>query len=74
MVTNVEIKDSARKYGIQEADILHAGANAVFVHYFDDYQMIVGAARDARMLEIAINLSGEVFHAMPARSKSLRRR
>ena len=73
IVTIVEIKGSARKHGIADEDILHAVDNAMFVHFFDDYRMIVGPARNGALLEVGVNLSVQIFHAMPARTKFLRR-
>ncbi|WP_296136424.1 hypothetical protein [uncultured Tessaracoccus sp.] len=69
----MEIKGSAHKHGVTDADVLHAVGNAMFVHFFDDYRMIVGPTEDGSLLEVAINLDGQIFHAMTARPKFLRR-
>ena len=47
--------------------------NPLFVHYIDDYNIIVGPSRDGVLLEIGVNSEGDVFHAMKAREKFLRR-
>lgn len=73
IVTIVEIKESARKHGITDDDMIHAVSNAMFVHFFDDYRMLVGPAQNGAPLEIGVNLREQIFHAMPARPKFLRR-
>lgn len=70
----MEIKPTARKHDVADADMRHAIENAIWVHYFDDYQIVVGPARDARLLEIGVNRAGEIFHAMPARPKYIKAR
>ena len=70
----VEIKETARKHGLSDDDIRHAVGNPVFVHYFDGYQIIVGADNSARLLEVGVNSNAEIFHAMPARPKYYRER
>ncbi len=72
-VTSVEIVETARKHGVADADMLHAVAQVMFVHFFDDYRMIVGPGRNGLLLEVAVNSRGQIFHAMRARQKFLRR-
>lgn len=72
-VTTVEIKDSARKHGVTDEGMIHAIENAMFVHFFDDYRILVGPAKDGTLLEIGVNLRQQIFHAMKARPKFLRR-
>ena len=69
----MEIVETARKHGVADADMLHAVAQVMFVHFFDDYRMIVGPGRNGLLLEVAINSRGQIFHAMNARQKFLRR-
>jgi hypothetical protein len=73
-ITIVEIKESARKHGVSDDDIRHAVANPVFVHYFEDFRMIVGPSSAAQLLEVGVNTEGHIFHAMPARPKYYRTR
>ncbi|WP_423919558.1 hypothetical protein [Candidatus Poriferisodalis sp.] len=71
------IRPAARRHGISDADILHAYRNAFDVYEFDDTAMIIGGDRSGRPLELMIRFRGpipEVFHAMPARPRFLRRR
>lgn len=70
----MEVKDSALKHGVRPEDIRHALVNVITVHFFDDYRMVVGPTRDGSLLEVAVNRSSEVFHAMPVRPKFLRRK
>ncbi|MDU7384100.1 MAG: hypothetical protein E7L06_08345 [Schaalia turicensis] len=69
----MEIEDSAHKHSIPDEDMIHAVENAMFVHFFDDYRMLVGPARNGALLEIGVNLRQQIFHAMKARPKFLRR-
>jgi uncharacterized DUF497 family protein len=66
----VEIRPSARKHGIEEADIEHAWANAIrFVEY--DYQhedrlLVIGPDRHGRMLELVavpVGTPTRIIHA-----------
>lgn len=70
----MEIVASARRHGNTDAAIRDALENPIFVHYLDGYQMVIGAAADGQLLEVAINERGQVFHAMPARPKYYRTR
>ncbi|WP_126415905.1 hypothetical protein [Trueperella bialowiezensis] len=69
----MEVVESALKHGVHPDDIEHAYRNAIFVHFEDGYQMIVGPSRSGLMLEIALNNSNQIFHAMKARPKYLRK-
>jgi len=42
--------------------------------YYEGYVMVIGPSRSGDLLEVAVNVSGRVFHAMKARPKYLRRR
>ncbi|MDO4258339.1 MAG: hypothetical protein Q4C87_02335 [Actinomycetaceae bacterium] len=55
-------------------DIDHAMNNPLAVHYYDDYVMVIGPDRSGDLLEVGINNDENVFHAMPARKKFLRRK
>lgn len=71
-----DIRPAARKHGISDADILHAYRNAFDAYETDDKVMIVGGDRSGRPLELMVRLRGpvpEIFHAMPARPRFLRR-
>jgi len=47
------IAESARRHGIADEDILHAYRNAVSSEDVDDgLTMLIGPARDARLLEV----------------------
>lgn len=72
MVVGVEIVDDARKHGVQDEDMIHAYDNAIRVHILDGYLMLVGPARDGRLLEIGYNTRRDrIFHADNARRKFL---
>lgn len=67
---------SARKRGIDDADILHAYRHPIRVHRLDDLDMLVGGDRSGRLLEIGVVVSPErridvIVHAMEARSRFL---
>lgn len=69
------IRDSARKYGIDEEDMLHAYCNPIRVFNLGDLTMLIGADSYAGLLEIGVaEAEGLEFivHAMPARDKFLR--
>lgn len=51
--------------------MLHAIRMAIRAHRMDGYVMYVGPARDGRLIEVACNLDGEIFHAMEARKRWL---
>ncbi|RLP07014.1 hypothetical protein [Propionibacterium australiense] len=67
----MEVVPSAHKHGVDEADMLHAIRMAIRAHRMDGYVMYVGPARDGRLIEVACNLDGEIFHAMEARKRWL---
>lgn len=70
----MQIKESARKHGVNDDDMLHAMRNALFVHFLDGYRMVIGPARDGQLLEVGVNSSSNaIFHAMTARGQFLRR-
>ncbi|WIK88218.1 hypothetical protein [Varibaculum cambriense] len=75
MVTNVTnvIKDSARKHGFTDETIAHAYSNAIIVHFLDGYQILIGPTPSGELLEIGVNQDGDIFHAMKARLKFLRK-
>lgn len=55
-------------------DIDHALNNPLAVHYFDGFVMVIGPSRSGDLLEVGINDDDDVFHAMAARAKFLRRK
>ncbi len=71
------IRPSARKHGVSDDDILHAYRNAFDAYESDDMVMIVGGDRSGRPLELTVRFRGsapEIFHAMPARPRFMRRK
>lgn len=50
--------------------MLHAIRMTIRAHLMDGYVVYVGPARD-RLIEVACNLDGEIFHAMEARKRWL---
>lgn len=71
------ILDSARKWGVDDEDMLHALRNYIRVFAMDEgFTMVTGPARDAQLLEVGVVESSDgdmlVIHAMPAREKYLR--
>jgi hypothetical protein len=68
------VLESARKHGIADEEIVHAYRNPIRVFQFDDFIMLIGPDRAARMLEVGVvHAEGVDFvvHAMPARPKFL---
>jgi uncharacterized DUF497 family protein len=72
----VEIRRSAHRHGIDDADILHAWSNAIrLVEY--DYQgeerlLVIGPDRHGRLLEVVAVPAGEptrIIHADALRPK-----
>lgn len=75
----MEITESAHKWGISDADILHAFRNAVLVREVTwhgiEQVLIIGPALNGRLLElIAVPAlrPTRIIHAMTARGKFLR--
>ncbi|MDE0499569.1 MAG: hypothetical protein OXH86_19705 [Acidimicrobiaceae bacterium] len=71
------IRPAARRHGISDDDILHAYRNAFDAHENNDMTMIIGGDRSGRPLELMVRFREsvpEIFHAMPARPRFLRRR
>ena len=75
MVTNVTnvIKGSVRRHGYTDQEIAHAYNNAIKVHLLDGYQILIGSTPSGELLEIGVNQDGDIFHAMKARLKFLRK-
>lgn len=52
----MEVSDSARKHGVEDADIMHAWENAMrYVEYDyngEDRLLVIGADRHGRLLEL----------------------
>ena len=71
---HVGFEPSAFKHGVGRDDIDHALSNPIVIHYYAGYVMVIGPSRSGDLLEVAVNVSGRVFHAMKARPKYLRRR
>lgn len=70
------VTDSARRHGISDVDVLHAYRNPIRLHMLDDMDMLVGADRSGRLLEIGVTVDEDewiaaIVHAMPARSRFL---
>jgi hypothetical protein len=67
----VRVAESARKHGIADEDMLHALRNVIRIAESDDFTMLIGPARDGRLLEVGVlGASGDdpvVIHAMPVR-------
>ena len=72
----MEIRQSAHRHGVDDADILHAWANAIrLVEY--DYQgeerlLVIGPDRHGRLLEVVAVPAGEptrIIHADALRPK-----
>jgi len=66
----VEVRASARKHGIDDADIEHAWVNAIRLVEFDyqgqDRLLVIGPDRHGRMLELVAVPAGEptrIIHA-----------
>ncbi len=67
---------SARKHGIDDADILHVYRHPIRVHRLDDLDLLVGGDRSGRLLEIGVVVSRNqridvIVHAMAARLRFL---
>ncbi len=70
----MEVADSARKHGVGDEDIEHVVRNPLRVVPGEGRDLIIGADRAGRLLEVVIlddDLDEEpvVIHAMPLRTK-----
>lgn len=70
----MEIADSARMHGVRDADIEHVLRNPLPVVAGDGRDLVVGADRPGRLLEVVIldddpNEEPVVIHAMQLRPK-----
>jgi len=72
----VEIRQSARRHGIEDADIQHAWANAMRLIEYDyegeDRLLVIGPDRQGRMLELVAvpaEQPARVIHADRLRPK-----
>lgn len=70
----MEVADSARKHGVHEEDIDHAGRNPLRVIRGEGRDLIIGADRAGRLLEVVVldddpDDEPVVIHAMPLRPK-----
>lgn len=69
------IAGSARRHGVTDDDMLHAASHPIRVHTPDDqFVMLVGPARDARLLEVGVVVDVDppvIVHAMDVRPKFL---
>ncbi len=74
IVTVMGFLNSAWKHGFSHQEIDHALNNPILVHYFDGYVMVIGSTATGTLLEIGVNNENDVFHAMPARKKFLRKK
>lgn len=71
----MEIWGSARKHGVDDADMRHAVEFAIREIRFDDGMTIfIGTDRAGRLLEVGVGSKNTIVHAMPARDKFLPRR
>ena len=72
-LTCVDVWPSARKHGVDDEDMRHAvQLGLAQVELADDRLLIIGPARDGRLLEVVVaDVDDEpvVIHAMPARRK-----
>jgi hypothetical protein len=69
------VLESARKHGVNDADMLHAYRNPIRVFDLDELIMLIGPDRAGQLLEVGLaEAEGIEFiiHAMPARSQFLR--
>jgi uncharacterized DUF497 family protein len=72
----VEIVQSARKHGVDDADIVHAYENAIRIVEYEyngeDRVLVIGADRTGRLLELVAVPVGEptrIIHADALRPK-----
>jgi len=70
----VEVADSARRHGVGDEDIEHAVRNPLRVVPGEGRDLIIGADRAGRLLEVVVldddpDEEPIVIHAMPLRSK-----
>jgi len=71
----VEVHDSARRHGIEDADVVHAVDHALAVEDAGedpDRYLVLGADRAGNLLEVVVLVTDEVqiaIHAMPMRPK-----
>lgn len=72
----MEVRDSARRHGIDDADILHAWANAIRLVEYDyrgqDRLLVIGPDRNGRLLEVVAVPAAEptrIIHADTLRPK-----
>jgi len=71
------IKESAHRHGIDDDDIRHALRWVIdeFFVFGDDERpltMVVGTTWSGSLIEVGLNASGEIVHAMGARRAFLR--
>ncbi|WP_319455140.1 MULTISPECIES: hypothetical protein [unclassified Mycobacterium] len=71
----MEITNSARKHGIEDADMLHAVANAIRIieqeYDAEVRSLVIGADRAARLLELVVvnDEPARIIHADVLRPK-----
>jgi hypothetical protein len=70
----VEIADRARKHGVLDEDMQHAIRHPVRIVRGDGRDLVIGADRSGRLLEVVIlddhpEQEPIVIHAMPLRAK-----
>jgi len=72
----VEIREAARKHGIDDADIVHAFDNAIrlvgYDYHGEDRLLVIGADRHGRLLELVAVPADEptrIIHADRLRPK-----
>jgi uncharacterized DUF497 family protein len=75
-LTSVEIKDSAREHGVDDADMMHAYENAMryveFEYQGEERLLVIGADRSGRLLElvaIPVQSPTRIIHADGLRPK-----
>lgn len=68
----MEVRNSARKHGVPDADMFHALRNYLHVEGEDGLVIYIGPARNGELLEVGVStITGDLIHAMKARPKYL---
>jgi hypothetical protein len=71
----MKIAASARRHGVLDSDMFHALRNPFRILPEDGWDLVIGADRNGRMIEVGVRTAGEddvIFHAMPVRPQFLR--
>lgn len=71
-LAGMEIRDSARKHGVRDIDMLHALRHYLYTIEEDDLTIRIVPASNGQLLEIGISIiTGNLVHDMTARPKYL---